>query len=88
MLPANQAADQPIIASYTFLPATITIKPGTRLTWTNQDQVKHTLTLDNGGFSGLLSQGATLGLTFNTVGTYRFLCAIHSTMRTTVVVAP
>jgi plastocyanin len=87
-VPANQPADQPIISSYTFLPANITIKPGTRLTWTNNDQVKHTLTLDTGGFSGLMSQGASLGLTFNTVGTFRFLCAIHSTMRTTVVVAP
>jgi plastocyanin len=36
----------------------------------------------------LISQGASLGLTFNTVGTFTFLCAIHSTMRTTVVVAP
>ena len=87
-LPANQPADQPIISSYTFLPATITIKPGTRLTWTNVDDVKHTLTLDTGPFSGLISQGASLGLTFNTAATFRFLCAIHPTMRMTVVVAP
>jgi plastocyanin len=87
-LPANHPADQPMISSYTFLPAAITIKPGTRLTWTNVDHVKHTLTLDTGGFSGLISQGASLGLTFNSAGTFRFLCAIHSTMRMTVVVAP
>jgi plastocyanin len=87
-LPANQPADQAIISSYTFLPSMITVKVGTKLTWTNVDQVKHTLTAEDGSFSGLISQGASLSRTFSTAGTFKFLCAIHPNMRASVVVTP
>ncbi|MGH7468980.1 MAG: cytochrome P460 family protein [Longimicrobiales bacterium] len=86
--PAGQPANQPFIDNYTFLPGTITVTPGTRVTWTNRDQVKHTISATNATFSALLSQGASISATFNTVGTITYFCAIHPTMRGTVVVQP
>jgi plastocyanin len=86
--PADQAANQPFVDNYTFVPSTITVKAGTRVTWTNRDQVKHTISATNAAFSGLLSQGASASLTFNTVGTFNYFCAIHPTMRGSVVVQP
>lgn len=86
--PADQPANQPFVDNYTFVPGTITIRAGTRVTWTNRDQVKHTISATNASFSALLSQGASLSATFNTVGTITYFCAIHPTMRGTVVVQP
>ena len=86
--PAGQAANEPFIDNYTIVPSNITVPRGTRVTWTNRDQVKHTISATNAQFSGLLSQGASVSLTFNTPGTYSYFCAIHPTMRGTVVVQP
>jgi plastocyanin len=50
--------------------------------------VKHTISATNAAFSGLLAQGTSASLTFNTAGTFTYFCAIHPTMRGTVVVQP
>jgi plastocyanin len=86
--PAGHPQNQPYIDNYSFLPSTITITPGTRVTWTNRDQVKHTISATNAAFSGLLSQGASASITFNSVATFNYFCAIHPTMRGTIVVQP
>ena len=86
--PADQAPNQPFVDNYTFVPANIVIRPGTRVTWTNRDQVKHTISATNAAVSGLLSQGASVSITFNTVGTFNYFCAIHPTMRGTVTIQP
>jgi plastocyanin len=83
---ANQAANQPLLNNYAFVPATITVAPGTSVTWTNQDQVKHTVTARDGSFSAFVSQGQTFSRTFPTAGTFEVFCAVHPTMRTTVIV--
>jgi plastocyanin len=86
--PTDQPANQPFVDNYTFVPGTITVRPGTRVTWTNRDQVKHTISATNAAFSGLLAQGASLSLTVNTPGTLTYFCAIHPQMRGTIVVQP
>jgi plastocyanin len=86
--PPGQAPEDFFIDNYTYVPATITVPLNTRITWTNKDQVKHTVTATNGTFSGYLSQGATYPRMFNTAGTFEILCAIHPTMRATVIVEP
>src|SRR3989338_6005723 len=47
------------IKNFVFNPATITIKPGTRVTWVNNDSVPHTVTSDSGSLlnSGTLAPG-------------------------------
>jgi plastocyanin len=75
------------IANFSFQPATITVPVGTTVTWTNNDSASHTVTADDGSFkSESLGSGATFSQTFATAGTFAYHCAIHSTMKGTVVV--
>lgn len=76
------------IKDYAFKPAKITVKKGTTITWTNQDDSRHDITPDkeSGNFvaSELLSQGNGYSFTFNTVGTYTYHCSPHPYMKATV----
>ena len=61
-----------------FVPQTITVTAGTTVTWTNDDQVQHTVTWDDRSVdSGLMSQGETFQYTFDTPGTYGYYCIPH-----------
>jgi plastocyanin len=84
---AGQLPEQPFVDNYTFVPATITVPVNTTVTWTNRDQVKHTVTA-NASFSIFLSQGASVGRRFEMAGTFEYFCAIHPAMRATVIVQP
>ncbi|MDC0526867.1 PQQ-binding-like beta-propeller repeat protein [Euryarchaeota archaeon] len=54
-------------------PDTLTIKKGSTVIWTNDDNSLHTVTEDDDGFdSGSISPGNTWSYTFNTVGTYDY----------------
>jgi plastocyanin len=75
------------ISGFAFNPATITIKAGESVTWTNADSVTHTVVADNGEFtSSGLANGQTYSFTFAKAGTYKYHCSIHPTMTGTVVV--
>jgi len=68
-------------------PATLSVKVGTKVTWTNQDGIAHTVTFDTGGAtSDLLVTGATYEQTFSTAGALAYHCKIHPTMTGTVTV--
>jgi plastocyanin len=72
-----------------FSPATITVKAGDKVTWTNNDSFAHTVTLDDNSVdSGNLAGGATFDNTFATAGTFAYHCKIHSSMHGTVTVTP
>jgi plastocyanin len=78
---------QVVIKSTAFDPATVTIKVGESVTWTNQDPINHTVVADNGEFkSGELANGDTFSFTFDKAGTYAYHCSIHPSMKATVVV--
>lgn len=75
------------IQNFTYQPATLQVRIGTTVTWTNQDSVQHSVTFRNGmKDSGLLSQGQSFSYTFNTPGTYQYYCSIHPSMLATVTV--
>jgi plastocyanin len=75
-----------VMKDMTFDPATVTIKTGKSVTWTNEDSVTHTVAGDNGEFqSGDLANGVTFSFTFDTSGTYTYHCSIHPSMKGTVV---
>ncbi len=78
------------ISGFAFAPATITVKAGDKVTWTNKDSTAHTVTSDDGRFasSGTLSQNQTYTVTFGTAGTFAYHCSIHPTMTGTVTVTP
>src|SRR5690348_2723892 len=57
------------ISNFKFSPASITVKRGTTVTWTNNDSAAHTVTGDNGGpASANLAQGQSYSYTFTTAG--------------------
>jgi amicyanin len=76
------------IENFAFSPASITVKAGTTVTWTNKDTVAHTVTVDSGDGpnSQNLAQNQTYSFTFSKAGTYNYHCAIHSSMHGTVTV--
>src|SRR5208337_272788 len=80
------------IQNYSYIPASITVSPGTTVTWTNLDPVYHTVTSVEPSpvalNSPVLHQGDTFQFTFNQTGKYMYLCTIHPFMRGTVTVVP
>lgn len=75
------------ISNYSFSPATLTIKVGDTVTWTNQDSMSHSATADDKSFdTGLLGQGNAGKITFKKAGTYKYHCSVHPNMRGTIIV--
>src|SRR5579883_2145912 len=75
------------IANFAFAPASLTVKVGTKVTWTNNDSATHTVTDLKGAFdSGDLPTGQSFSFTFTKAGTYNYHCAIHSSMTATIIV--
>ena len=75
------------MSNFAFSPASMTIKAGASLTWTNADTVAHTVTADDSSFdSGNVAAGATFSHTFATAGTFAYHCNIHSSMHGTITV--
>jgi|SRR5262245_26566983 len=72
---------------FQFRPATLTVKPGTRVTWTNRDDIRHTVTAGTpeqreGTFAlALDGSGATASMAFTAPGVYPYFCERHRDMR-------
>ncbi len=75
------------IQNFAYQYANMQVRAGTTVTWTNQDNVPHSITFKNGmKDSGLLSAGQSFSYTFNTPGTYQYYCTVHPYMVATVTV--
>jgi plastocyanin len=71
-----------------FDPATITVKPGTTVTWTNKDDHDHTVFANDESFkSGNLSHGEKFEHKFDKKGKFKYACSYHPRMKGTVVVS-
>jgi plastocyanin len=81
------------LAAKAFSPNPVTVKVrGETVTWTNKDNVAHTVTSGTGpsdpnkgkefdsGFSSLLTPGKTFSHNFKTSGQIPYFCQIHPTM--------
>ena len=76
------------MVDFAFSPTKVTIKKGESVTWTNSGQAPHTATATNGSFdTGLLTAGKSATVTFNTAGSFGYVCVVHPEMVGTVVVA-
>jgi plastocyanin len=74
---------------YAFSPATLTIKVGTQVVWTNTTDAAHTVTSDTAGVFGTtsnLNTNQTFMFTFTTAGTFAYHCNIHPYMKATITV--
>jgi plastocyanin len=69
-----------------FNPETVTIKPGGKVTWTNDDSVGHDVTADDfeSGGPGEMQGGSTYSHVFKKPGTYDYVCSVHPGMKGTV----
>lgn len=73
------------IKNFAFNPPTITINPGDTVTWTNEDSVAHTATGDDFD-TGHLEKGQSGSYTFQSAGTFDYICTIHPSMKGQVIV--
>jgi plastocyanin len=71
---ATTSVDLP--KSYRFAPAAITVPAGAEVTWTNNDDFTHNVTLE--GIEPLtMAPGQRATHAFATAGTYPYVCSLH-----------
>ena len=76
------------ISGFRFDPKALEIAAGTTVTWTNMEIARHTVTADDGSFdSGSLKDGDSFSFTFESAGTFPYICEFHTSMKGTVTVA-
>src|ERR1700730_12418575 len=79
--PSAASGNTVSIVNMSFAPATITVVAGTTITWTNNDNMGHTVTADDNSFdSGNIVVGGKFSKQFSTAGTYSYHCTIHPGM--------
>jgi len=72
-----------------FVPATATIQVGEKVTWRNDGTAPHNSSRASGPEtwdSGVVAAGGTFVRTFNTAGTFAYVCSFHPGMAGTIVV--
>jgi plastocyanin len=75
------------IDNFSFGPATLTVPVGASVTWTNRDDIPHTVVSTDGVFkSKVLDTDEKFSFTFSKAGTYPYFCSIHPKMTGKVVV--
>jgi plastocyanin len=75
------------IADFEFLSETTEVPVGTTVEWVNADSFDHSIAAEDGSFqSPDIGSGQRFSFTFTEPGTYEYMCAIHPTMRGTIVV--
>jgi plastocyanin len=75
------------IDNFTFGPGTLTIAKGTAVTWTNQDDIPHSIVLTAlGVHSRPLDTDNAFTYQFDKTGTFSYICGLHPVMHGQVVV--
>jgi plastocyanin len=76
------------VDNFSFSPQTITVAVGTEVTWTNQDDIPHTVVSDDKTTfkSKALDTDEKFTFKFTKAGTYPYFCSIHPKMTGQVVV--
>ena len=75
------------IDNFTFKDPVVTVKPGTTVTWTNGDDIPHTVVSKDGFFkSKVLDTGDRFSFTFAKPGQFGYFCSLHPHMTGTIVV--
>ena len=91
--PASSGAATVKMVGFQFDPTALTVKAGTRVTFTNSDSALHEVAEGENGkkadpsrFDESVKPGASTTITFDTAGTVHVTCLIHPTMNLTVTV--
>ncbi len=75
------------IDNFSFGPQTVTVPVGATVTWTNRDDIPHTVVSTEGVFkSKVRDTDEKFSYTFMKAGTYPYFCSVHPKMTGLVVV--
>jgi plastocyanin len=89
--PAGATANV-VIDTFQFQPKELNVAVGTTVTWTNHDDIRHTVTSGSADKPGgplagdLPEKGASYSYTFTTPGEYPYYCTVHTSMIGSVIV--
>jgi plastocyanin len=85
---AATAADTEVkIDNFTFVPQRVTVKPGTTVTWINEDDIPHAIAATGKEFrSKVLDTNDKYSFTFKTMGTFEYFRSLPPHMTGTIVV--
>ena len=84
---AGVAAPKPVTHNITiegmqFKPASVSVKRGDTIVWTNKDFFPHTVTSESGGFdSHEIKAGETWTYRVSKTGELPYVCTLHPTMK-------
>jgi plastocyanin len=84
---AARAAELEVkIGNFTFMPQKLTVKAGTTVTWTNEDDIPHTVVSTGHFRSKALDTDDKFSFTFTTPGSYEYFCGLHPHMQGSITV--
>ena len=72
------------IDNFTFAPAELTVKVGTTVTWTNHDDIPHTVVSAGKFRSKAMDTDNSFSFTFTDAGEYKYFCSLHPHMTGTI----
>jgi plastocyanin len=68
------------IDNFTFSPAELKVKVGDTVTWTNHDDIPHTVVSAGKFRSKTMDTDNTFSFTFTSAGGYKYFCSLHPHM--------
>jgi plastocyanin len=68
------------IDNFTFAPAELKVKVGDTVTWTNHDDIPHTVVSAGKFRSKAMDTDNTFSFTFTSAGDYKYFCSLHPHM--------
>jgi plastocyanin len=68
------------IDNFSFAPAQLDVKVGTTVTWTNRDDIPHTVVCAGKFRSKAMDTDGTFSFTFTEAGEYKYFCSLHPHM--------
>jgi plastocyanin len=81
------AGRQVTIDNFTFSPAALTVAKGTQVTWTNHDDIPHSIVVTGiGAHSKALDTDGSFSYQFDKAGTFSYVCGLHPHMHGQIVV--
>ncbi|MCA6110175.1 cupredoxin domain-containing protein [Bradyrhizobium cenepequi] len=83
LLPATaaRAGDTAVhIDNFVFQPAQLDVKVGTTVTWTNRDDIPHTVVCAGKFRSKTMDTDDSFSFTFTAAGEYKYFCSLHPHM--------
>ena len=83
LLPAGTARAEDVpehIDNFVFEPAQLTVKVGQTVTWTNRDDIPHTVVCAGKFRSKTMDTDGTFSFTFTAPGDYKYFCSLHPHM--------